>query len=51
MNEYAISVIIPVYNGEKYLNKCLNSVINQTMFKKCKLLWLMMALLTIRYVF
>ena len=25
-----ISVIIPVYNVEKYLEKCLNSVINQT---------------------
>ena len=26
-----ISVIIPVYNVEKYLRECLNSVINQTM--------------------
>ena len=25
-----ISVIIPVYNTEKYLNKCLDSLINQT---------------------
>lgn len=24
-----LSIIIPVYNGEKYLNKCLNSVLNQ----------------------
>ena len=29
MNE-TISIIIPVYNVEKYLNKCLNSVIEQT---------------------
>ena len=26
-----ISVIIPVYNAEKYLEKCLNSVIKQTL--------------------
>ena len=25
-----ISIIIPVYNSEKYLEKCLNSIINQT---------------------
>jgi glycosyltransferase involved in cell wall biosynthesis len=25
-----ISAIVPVYNTEKYLNKCLNSIINQT---------------------
>ena len=29
MNQDLISIIIPVYNGEKYLEKCLNSVINQ----------------------
>ena len=27
----SISIIIPVYNVEKYLSECLNSVINQTM--------------------
>ncbi|MDD5021992.1 MAG: glycosyltransferase [Endomicrobiaceae bacterium] len=30
MNNPKISVIIPVYNGEKYLSQCLDSLINQT---------------------
>ena len=25
-----ISVIFPVYNGERYLHECLDSIINQT---------------------
>ena len=29
--EYKISVIIPVYNKEKYLDQCLKSVVNQTL--------------------
>ncbi|MDE7131974.1 MAG: glycosyltransferase [Lachnospiraceae bacterium] len=29
-NEYLISVIVPVYNTEKYLDKCLESIVNQT---------------------
>lgn len=29
-NDILISIIIPVYNVEKYLERCLNSVINQT---------------------
>ena len=26
-----VSVIVPVYNVEKYLRKCLNSLVNQTL--------------------
>ena len=25
-----ISVIVPIYNAEAYLNRCLDSIINQT---------------------
>ena len=27
----SVSVIVPVYNVEKYLEKCLNSLVNQTL--------------------
>ena len=30
MKNIKLSVIIPVYNGEKYLRKCLDSIVNQT---------------------
>lgn len=28
--EYKVSVIVPVYNAEEYLNECIDSLINQT---------------------
>ncbi|HTX60798.1 MAG TPA: glycosyltransferase family 2 protein, partial [Methanobacterium sp.] len=28
---FKISVIIPVYNSERYLGKCLDSIVNQTL--------------------
>ena len=31
MNTPVISVIVPVYNVEKYLRACLDSIVNQTM--------------------
>lgn len=31
MKEIKVSVIIPIYNAEEYLEECLNSVINQTL--------------------
>ena len=33
-----ISVIIPVYNTEKYLKKCLNSVMDQTIYKELEII-------------
>ena len=29
--EYKISIIIPIYKGEKYLKDCIESIINQTL--------------------
>lgn len=31
MNEYKVSVIVPVYNVEEYIERCLESLINQTL--------------------
>lgn len=30
MEKYLVSIVIPIYNGEKYIDKCLLSIINQT---------------------
>ena len=30
MSQIKLSVIVPVYNVEKYLNRCLESIVNQT---------------------
>ena len=30
MKKELISVIVPIYNVEKYLHKCINSIINQS---------------------
>lgn len=38
VKEYAISIIIPVYNGEKYLKKCLDSIVNQTIFSRLQVI-------------
>ena len=29
-NEEVISIIVPLYNQEKYISECLDSLINQT---------------------
>ena len=30
-NKILISIIVPVYNVEKYIDKCLKSLVNQTL--------------------
>ena len=37
MESIIISVIVPVYNAEKYLGRCIDSVLNQT-FKEFELI-------------
>lgn len=34
MNNFKLSFIIPVYNGEKYINKCLNKLLSATFDKE-----------------
>ena len=38
MDQVVVSIIIPVYNTEKYLEDCINSLINQT-FKACEFIF------------
>lgn len=38
MSEYMISFIVPVYNVEKYLDKCVRSVLNSGFNKNCELI-------------
>lgn len=37
-NKYFISVIIPCFNVEKYINKCLKSIVNQTIFEELEII-------------
>lgn len=39
-----ISVIVPIYNAEEYLNKCLASIVNQT-YRELEIILVMMVLL------
>ena len=31
MNKYKVSIVVPVYNVEKYLTQCMESLVNQTL--------------------
>ena len=31
LERIAVSIVVPIYNAEKYLEKCLNSIINQSL--------------------
>ena len=37
MNEYLITVVVAVYNGEKYIERCLTSLIEQTIFESLQI--------------
>ena len=36
-NKYLLTVIIPVYNTEKYIKRCIDSILNQS-FKYIKII-------------
>ena len=44
---YDLTVIIPVYNTEKYLRRCLESIVNQDDIEQCsiKVICIMMGVL------
>ncbi|NGY89332.1 glycosyltransferase [Bacillus megaterium] len=47
MNKPLITVILPIYNVESYIEECLNSLLNQTIgHENWKSLWLMIVLRT-----
>lgn len=37
-NKIKISIVVPVYNVERYLEQCLDSLINQTL-KDIEIIW------------
>lgn len=37
-SDISISVIVPVYNSEKYLSECLDSIVNQTIFEQLEII-------------
>ena len=38
MSNIQISVIVPIFNSEKYLSRCINSLINQSVFQKSEII-------------
>ncbi|WP_432183960.1 bifunctional glycosyltransferase/CDP-glycerol:glycerophosphate glycerophosphotransferase [Streptomyces tendae] len=38
MNAYDVTLVVPVYNVEQYLQECLDSIAAQTVFERCEVL-------------
>ncbi|MFE2461795.1 glycosyltransferase [Streptomyces sp. NPDC059402] len=38
MNAYDVTLVVPVYNVEQYLQECLESIAAQTVFERCEIL-------------